>query len=553
MTPYSDVATPATREAGLATSVYGLEHHGLTRLHRVYWNLTEPALYEEAIFRREGKLSQMGPLVVSTGKHTARAAPDKFIVREHTTEDKVWWGEYNRPFTPQRFNSLLSRLQGFLQGRDVFVQDCYAGADPDHHLPIRIITEHAWHSLFARTMFLKPANVDSYKRHIPEFTVICAPSFHASPMVDGTRTETFIIADFAQRMAIIGGSSYAGEIKKTIFTVLNFMLPLDGVLPMHCSANVGPEGDVALFFGLSGTGKTTLSADPSRRLIGDDEHGWSDNGIFNFEDGCYAKVIRLSPAAEPQIHACTRRFGTILENVTLDAQSRILDLNDARVTENTRGAYPLTFIDNALPEKRAGHPKNVVLLTCDASGVLPPIARLTPDQALYHFISGYTSKIAGTEVGLGTEPEITFSTCFGAPFMVHFPHVYATLLKARILKYGASCWLVNTGWTGGPFGVGKRFAIQHTRRLLNAALSGKLHDVPFRKDPLFGFDVPLQCEDVPEDVLDPAATWPSRDDYFRKYDALAARFIENFKLFAAGCPEEVRAAGPKRSLHVSAG
>jgi phosphoenolpyruvate carboxykinase (ATP) len=553
MTPYSDVATPATREAGLATSVYGLEHHGLTRLHRAYWNLTEPALYEEAIFRREGKLSQMGPLVVSTGKHTARAAPDKFIVREHTTEDKVWWGEYNRPFTQHRFNSLLSRLQGFLQGRDVFVQDCYAGADPDHHLPIRIITEHAWHSLFARTMFLKPASVDAYKRHVPEFTIICAPSFHASPMVDGTRTETFIIADFAQRMAIIGGSSYAGEIKKTIFTVLNFLLPLDGVLPMHCSANVGPEGDVALFFGLSGTGKTTLSADPSRRLIGDDEHGWSDNGIFNFEDGCYAKVIRLSPTAEPQIHACTRRFGTILENVTLDAQSRILDLNDDRVTENTRGAYPLTFIDNALPEKCAGHPNNIVLLTCDASGVLPPIARLTPDQTLYHFISGYTSKIAGTEVGLGTEPEITFSTCFGAPFMVHFPHVYAGLLKARILKYGSSCWLVNTGWTGGSFGVGKRFAIQHTRRLLNAALSGKLHDVPFRKDPLFGFEVPVECDGVPAEVLDPAATWPSRDDYFRKYDALAARFIANFKLFAAGCPEEVRSAGPKRSMHASAG
>ena len=546
MTPYSDVATPSTREAGLASSVFGLENHGLTRLHRVYWNLTEPALYEEAIFRREGKLSHLGPLVVSTGKHTARAAADKFIVREHTTEDKVWWGEYNRPFTTENFNSLLARLAGYLQGRDVFVQDCYAGADPDYRLPVRIITENAWHSLFARTMFLKPANIDAYKRHVPEFTIICAPSFQASPMIDGTRTETFIVANFAQRMAIIGGTSYAGEIKKTIFTVLNFLLPLEDVLSMHCSANVGADGDVALFFGLSGTGKTTLSADPARRLIGDDEHGWSDNGVFNFEDGCYAKVIRLSPTAEPQIYACTRRFGTILENVTVDHQSRILDLNDERVTENTRGAYPLSYIDNALPDKRAGHPRNVILLTCDASGVLPPIARLTPDQTLYHFISGYTSKIAGTEIGLGTEPEITFSTCFGAPFMVHRPHVYAELLKAKILKHRVSCWLVNTGWTGGPFGVGKRFAIQHTRRLLNAALSGKLHDVPYRKDPLFGFDVPVECEGVPPDVLDPASTWGSRDEYFRKYDALAARFIANFKLFAEGCPDEVKAAGPKR-------
>jgi phosphoenolpyruvate carboxykinase (ATP) len=546
MTPYSDVATPAAREAGLGASVYGLEHHGLTRLHRVYWNLTEPALYEEAIFRREGKLSFMGPLVVNTGRHTARAAADKFIVRENSTADRIWWGEYNRPFNPEKFSTLLSRLQGYLQGRDVFVQDCFAGADPDYQLPIRIITEQAWHSLFVRTMFLKPPNTDAYKRHVPEFTVICAPSFQASPLVDGTRTETFIVANFSQRMAIIGGSSYAGEIKKTIFTVLNYLLPLEDVLSMHCSANVGEDGDVALFFGLSGTGKTTLSADPSRHLIGDDEHGWSDNGVFNFEDGCYAKVIRLSPSAEPQIHACTRRFGTILENVTLDTQSRLLDLNDDRITENTRGAYPLTYIDNALPAKRAGHPKNIILLTCDASGVLPPIARLSPDQTLYHFISGYTSKVAGTEIGLGAEPELTFSTCFGAPFMVHFPHVYANLLKTRILKYGVSCWLVNTGWTGGPFGVGKRFAIQHTRRLLNAALSGKLHDVPYREDPLFGFEVPTECEGVPAGVLDPAQTWPSREEYFRKYDALAARFIENFKLFAAGCPDEVKQAGPKR-------
>jgi phosphoenolpyruvate carboxykinase (ATP) len=546
MTNWMAIPTPASKEAGLTASVYGLEHHGLKRLNRVYWNLPAPALYEEAVWRGEGRISHMGPLIVSTGKHTGRSAADKFIVREQTTEDRVWWGEYNRPFNPEQFNVLLARLAGYLQQRDVFVQDCYAGADPEYRLPVRIITESAWASLFARTMFLKPESSDAYKKHVPEFTVICAPGFQADPKTDGTRTETFIIANFASRIAIIGGTMYAGEIKKTIFTVLNYVLPLDGVMSMHCSANVGPEGDAALFFGLSGTGKTTLSADPSRRLIGDDEHGWSDNGIFNIEDGCYAKVIRLSPSAEPQIHACTRRFGTILENVTLDAQSRMLDLNDDRVTENTRGAYPLDYIDNALPEKMAGHPKNIIFLTCDATGVLPPIARLTPDQALYHFLSGYTSKLAGTEAGLGTEPEITFSTCFGAPFMVHKPHVYAELLKAKVLKHKVSCWLVNTGWTGGPFGVGKRFSIQHTRRLLNDALSGSLHDVKFRVDPVFGFEVPLECEGVPSEVLEPSATWPSKAEYDRKYDALAARFMENFKLFAAECPAEVKAAGPKR-------
>jgi phosphoenolpyruvate carboxykinase (ATP) len=547
MSEYLDIKTPAGKEAMLAASVYGIENHGLTRLRCVYWNLPEAALYEEAIFRKEGRLAAEGPFVVSTGKHTARAAADKFITREQTTEEKVWWGEYNRPFTPPNFNTLLTRLQGYLQGRDVFVQDLFAGADPDHRLPVRIITEKAWHSLFARTMLLKPKNLDGYKRHVPEFTVICAPEFNASPIIDQTRTETFIIANFAERLAIIGGSAYAGEIKKTIFTVLNFLLPLDGVMPMHCSANVGRDGDVAVFFGLSGTGKTTLSADPGRHLIGDDEHGWSDNGVFNFEDGCYAKVIRLSPEAEPEIYATTRRFGTILENVTIDRLTRRLDLNDASVTENTRGAYPLTFIDNALPEKMAGHPSNIIFLTCDASGVLPPIARLTPEQAMYHFISGYTSKIAGTEIGLGIEPEITFSTCFGAPFMVQRPLVYAELLRSKMLRHKASCWLVNTGWTGGPFGVGKRISIRHTRALLNAALSGSLHTVRFRVDPVFGFEVPVECDGVPGEILDPANTWPSRQEYAAKYDALAARYIENFKLFSEGCPPEVLTAGPTRA------
>ncbi|MGE5049009.1 MAG: phosphoenolpyruvate carboxykinase (ATP) [Deltaproteobacteria bacterium] len=545
MNPYLDLVSPAQAEAGSVAALDGLQQAGLANLHRVYWNLPTPALYEEAVFRGEARLSHMGPLVVNTGKWTARAAADKFVVREQGTEEHVWWGEYNRPFSPEKFSTLHTRMQAYLQGRDVFVQDCYAGADADHRLPIRVITEKAWHSLFARTMFAKIRSSEELKRHLPAFTIIAAPGFLGSPLVDSTRTETFIVLNFSQRLALIGGSGYAGEIKKTVFTVLNFLLPLDRVLSMHCSANVGDDGDAALFFGLSGTGKTTLSADPARHLIGDDEHGWGENGVFNIEDGCYAKVIRLSPEAEPQIHACTRRFGTILENVVMDPVTRRLDLNDDKLTENTRGAYPLAFIDNALPEKRAGHPRNVVFLTCDANGVMPPISRLTPEQAIYHFISGYTSKIAGTEIGLGIEPEITFSACFGGPFMVHHPYTYAEMLSGRLERYGATCWLVNTGWTGGGFGVGQRISIRHTRALLNAALSGKLNKVEFRKDPIFGFDVPVTCDGVPANILDPANTWPNREDYFRAYRSLAARFIENFKLMKDGCPPGVENAGPR--------
>jgi phosphoenolpyruvate carboxykinase (ATP) len=546
MNLYLDIPSPAMKEAGLGASTFGLLNHGLTNLHKVYWNLPTPALYEEAVFRSEGRMAEGGPLLVSTGKHTARAAADKFVTMEQTTQDRIWWGQYNRPFNPESFSALHTRFSGFLQGRDIFVQDCHVGSDPEYQMPIRIITEKAWHSLFARTMFMRLKNQDTMKRHVPDFTVICAPSFQANPNMDSTRTETVIVINFAERLAIIGGSAYGGEIKKTIFTVMNFLLPLDGVLPMHCSANVGDQGDVAIFFGLSGTGKTTLSADPSRHLIGDDEHGWSDNGVFNFEDGCYAKVIRLSEEAEPQIYACTRRFGTILENVVFDPFTRYLDLNDDMITENTRAAYPLEYIDNCLPAKMAGHPKNVVFLTCDASGVMPPISKLSPDQAIYHFISGYTSKIAGTEIGLGTEPEITFSTCFGGPFMVHTPYTYAEMLKSRILKYGANCWLVNTGWTGGSFGIGKRISIRYTRAMLNSALNGSLLKVEYQKDPIFGFDVPKSCPDVPAQVLDPAGTWGSREEYFRKYDALAARFIDNFKLMTDGCPKHIQEFGPKR-------
>ncbi len=539
-----DIRTPSQLEASARKSDYGLEHHGLSNLGTVYWNLPTEALYEEVSFRREARITRKGPLVAFTGKHTARSANDKFVVREATTEDHVWWGEYNRPFSSDKFNELFSRLSGFLQGRDLFVQDCYAGADQNFRMPIRVVTELAWHSHFARNMFLLPETNEEYRRHVPEFTVICAPSFKGIPQVDGTPGNTFIVLNFAQKLCIIGNTAYAGEIKKSVFTILNYILPLDGVMPMHCSANIGIEGDSAIFFGLSGTGKTTLSADPARRLIGDDEHGWSDDGVFNFEGGCYAKVISLSASAEPQIHACTHMFGTILENVPFDPVTRMIDLDDATITENTRASYPLEFISNAVPEKLGGHPRNIILLTCDASGVMPPIARLTPDQTLYQFISGYTSKIAGTEVGLGKEPEMTFSTCFGAPFMVHRPAFYADLLKRKILRYGVHCWLVNTGWIGGPYGIGKRISIKYTRALLNAALNGKLLDVPYCTDPVFGFAVPQSCEGVPSNLLNPSTSWPDPSIYQQRYRELASRFVENFKKFEEGCPEEIRKAGP---------
>ena len=539
------IKTPAQAQAAVLKSDFGLANHGLTNLNAVYWNLPPEALYEEIAFRGEGRIAYQGPVVVNTAPHTSRAAADKFIVREPASEEHVWWGEYNRPYATEKFDELFGRLQGFLQGRDLFVQDCYVGADPDYRVQIRIVTEYAWHSLFARNMFLVPETAEQYRRHVPDFTVICAPSFKAFPSVDATRADTFIGMSFDKGLGLIGSTAYAGEIKKTIFTLLNYLLPLQGVMPMHCSANVGEGGEAAVFFGLSGTGKTTLSADPARRLIGDDEHGWSDSGVFNFEAGCYAKVIQLSPTAEPQIYAATRRFGTVLENVVFDPVTRQVDLDDDQITENTRASYPLEFIGNALPEKMAGHPKNVVLLTCDASGVLPPIARLSPAQALYQFISGYTAKVAGTEAGSREEPEITFSTCFGAPFMVHNPAVYADLLRRKIERHGATPWLINTGWVGGAYGVGKRISIGYTRAILSAALSGALADVEYVEDPVFGFQVPKSCPGVPAEVLDPASAWPSRGAYLDKYRQLAGRFIDNFRKFAAEAPADVVAAGPK--------
>ena len=542
-----NIKTPAELIAQIRTADFNLSNHSIGNLRLAYWNLVTEALYEEAVFRGEGATSIGGPFIANTGKHTARSANDKFVVRHSDSENNIWWGVYNRPFEIEKFETMYDRLLGYLQGRDVFVQDVYAGADESYRLPVRFVTEHAWHSMFIRNMFILPQSLEEHKRFVPDFTIVAVPGFKAAPSIDNTNSETFIVLNFEKKLAIVGNTEYAGELKKSVFTLLNYLLPLEGVLSMHCSANVNPEdaNDVALFFGLSGTGKTTLSADPTRRLIGDDEHGWSDNGVFNFEGGCYAKVIGLSESAEPEIYATTKRFGTILENVVFDPITRLIDLDDDSITENTRASYPLEFIANAVPEKKAGHPKNIVLLTCDANGVMPPIARLSPNQALYQFISGYTSKIAGTEVGLREEPEITFSACFGGPFMVHHPYKYAELLKRKIERYGAKCWLVNTGWVGGAYGVGKRISIRHTRALLNAALNGKLEDVKYAKDPIFGFEVPTECPGVPADVLSPSSSWGDKKEYDRRYKDLAMRFKENFAKFTDNTPSEIVYAGPK--------
>lgn len=542
-----NIKTPAEGIAQARKSDFNLSNHGVGNLRLAYWNLSMEALYEEAVFRGEGVTSSGGAFVAHTGKHTGRSANDKFTVRHADSENHIWWGTYNKPFDSEKFEGLYTRLLGYYQSKDLFVQDVYVGADENYRMPIRFITEYAWHSMFIRNMFIPPQTLEEYKRFVPEFTVVSAPGYKASPSVDGTAGETFIVLNYERKLAVIGNTAYAGEMKKSIFTLLNYLLPLQGVMSMHCSANVSPDdpNDVALFFGLSGTGKTTLSADPKRRLIGDDEHGWSDDGVFNYEGGCYAKVIGLSETAEPQIYATTKMFGTILENVPYDPITRKIDLNDESITENTRASYPLEFIANAVPEKKAGHPKNIIFLTCDANGVMPPIAKLTTPQAMYQFISGYTAKLAGTEAGLGKEPSITFSACFGGPFMVHHPSRYAELLRNKIERYNVKCWLVNTGWVGGPYGVGKRISIKHTRALLSAALNGKLADVKFKKDPIFGFEVPLTCPDVPDDVLDPSASWGDKAEYDRRYKDLASRFIQNFAKFTDETSQDVIEAGPK--------
>ena len=535
--------TEATTEhLGRKNTSTELDTYGIKEAARVYWNLTTPELYEEIARRKEGALSKHGVILVDTGEHTGRSAKDKAIVREPGSEDKVFWGDVNKDFPQDKFNALKERMMAHAKGRDLFVQDTFVGADPKYRLPIRVVNELAWHSLFARTMFI--SDTAETTPHAPQFTIINFPSFQANPQRDGTRSPTFILMDFSQRLVLIGGTSYAGETKKSAFTIMNYLLPQRGVMSMHCSANVGAEGDVAIFFGLSGTGKTTLSADPERRLIGDDEHGWSEDGVFNYEGGCYAKVIKLSAEAEPDIYRTTQMFGTLLENVIYDPNTREIDLDDASRTENTRGSYPLTSIDNIMPEGKAGHPRNIIMLTADAFGVLPPVARLSPEQAMYHFLSGYTAKVAGTEKGI-KEPEATFSTCFGAPFMVLHPGVYADLLGKQMGKHNAACWLVNTGWSGGPYSVGKRMKINHTRAMIRAILNGSLAQVETQPDPIFGVGVPVSCPDVPNEVLQPRNTWEDKDAYDRQAKDLGRRFNENFRKYEAGVSEAVRAVAPK--------
>ncbi|MEW5704155.1 MAG: phosphoenolpyruvate carboxykinase [Pseudomonadota bacterium] len=522
-------------------SSHGLERHGIRNLSHIHWNYATPTLCEEAIRRGEGTLVHGGPLAVHTGVHTGRAPNDKFFTQEPGNQANINWGAVNRPISLAQFDGIYKRLLGHFESREVFVQDCYGGGDPAFQLHVRVVTETAWHSLFARNMFIRPTG-DELRDFVPQFTILHAPSFRAIPEVDGTNSDVFIVIDFSKRLVLIGGTSYAGEIKKSVFSILNYLLPERGVLPMHCSANMGPGGDTAIFFGLSGTGKTTLSADPKRTLIGDDEHGWSDNGVFNFEGGCYAKVIRLSPTAEPEIFATTRRFGTILENVVYDEGSRILDLDDARLTENTRASYPIDFIPNASKDGAGGHPKTIIMLTADAFGVLPPISRLSPEQAMYHFLSGYTARVAGTEKGLGSEPQATFSTCFGAPFMPRHPTVYAKLLRDKIAKHKVDCWLVNTGWSGGAYGTGERMKIGHTRAMVHAALDGRLAKAASRKDPHFGLHIPESCPNVPDEVLNPRHTWADKKAYDLAARNLTQRFEKNFKQFENHVDEKVKAA-----------
>jgi phosphoenolpyruvate carboxykinase (ATP) len=522
---------------------HGVEALGIGRSRQVHWNLSPAALYEAAIVRSEGLIAAEGPLVCRTGQHTGRSPNDKFMVKEPSSEKHIHWSAVNRPVEEANFDALHRDMSAFIEHKEVYVLDAWAGADPAYRLPIRVVNEFAWHNLFARNMFIPETDPGKLPEHEPEFTVIDIPSFKADPARHGTRSDVFIFVNFGRKLVLIGGTSYAGEIKKSIFTVLNYTLPLRGVLPMHCSANTGDAGDTALFFGLSGTGKTTLSSDPQRHLIGDDEHGWSDRGIFNFEGGCYAKVIKLSAEAEPQIYQTTRRFGTLLENVVIDSQTRSLDLDDASLTENTRGSYPISFIENSVPSGLGGHPTNIVMLTADAYGVLPPIARLTPDAAMYHFLSGYTARVAGTEKGV-TEPKATFSTCFGAPFLPLNPNVYASMLGEKIARHHARVWLVNTGWTGGPYGVGTRMRISHTRAMITAALGRQLDGVEYHRHPLFNVEVPTSCPGVPAAVLDPRTTWQDRGAYDAQAKKLAEMFVDNFTQFEKDVSPAVKAAGP---------
>jgi phosphoenolpyruvate carboxykinase (ATP) len=530
---------------GVYNSAHGAEPFGFRNLERLFWNLEAPALYEHALANREARLIQGGALAADTGVHTGRSPRDKFVVRDAKTENEVWW-DNNAAMSPEQFETLLADFLKAAEGKDLFVQDLYGGADPAYRIKARVFTEYAWHSLFIRNLLRRPA-YEELAGYEPDLTIVDLPSFKADPARHGTRTDTVIAVDFTRKIVLIGSSSYAGEMKKSVFTYLNYILPKMGIMPMHCSANVGHGGDAAIFFGLSGTGKTTLSSDPNRILLGDDEHGWGPSGIFNFEGGCYAKTIRLSRDAEPEIYATTERFGTVLENVVFDPTTRVPDFDDASKTENSRCAYPIDFIPNASATGRAGHPRNIVMLTADAFGVLPPIAKLTGAEAMYHFISGYTAKVAGTEKGL-KGPEATFSTCFGAPFMPRHPSVYGNLLRDLIARHHVDCWLVNTGWTGGGVGVGRRMPIRVTRRLLTAALDGSLSRADFRRDPYFGFAVPTSVPGVEPHILYPVKTWQDKAAFAETAKRLVKMFDQNFKRFEAHVDADVRAAGPQMSI-----
>lgn len=526
-----------------AKSSVTLDQQGIATPAKQFWNLGTAPLVEAALANGEGILAKDGPLVVKTGKHTGRSASDKFIVRDAETENTVWWGKTNVPMTPEHFAALKADfLQALERKEKLYVADLLGGSQPEHRVRVRVINERAWHNLFIRTLLVRPS-AEELSDFSPEYTIIDLPTFQADPTRHGTRSETVIAVNFTEKLILIGGTAYAGEMKKSVFGILNYLLPAKGVMPMHCSANIGPDGDTAVFFGLSGTGKTTLSADASRTLIGDDEHGWSDTAVFNFEGGCYAKMINLSPEAEPEIFATTKRFGTVLENVVIDPETREIDLNDNSLAENSRGSYPIDFIPNSSDHNLGPVPKNIIFLTADAYGVLPPIARLTPDQAMYHFLSGYTARVAGTEIGV-TEPTATFSTCFGAPFMPRHPSVYGNLLKERIHKGGVTCWLVNTGWAGGKAtmpGI-KRMPIKVTRALLNAALDGSLNNAQFRTDPYFGFQVPVAAHGVDSQILDPRAMWADRQAYDETAAHLVKQFVDNFAQFEEHVDASVREA-----------
>lgn len=527
---------------------YSIEHHGLYNVKSAFWNLTPAALVEQIIMRQEALVSKTGAVVVNTGYHTGRSPGDKFFTKNANQDDRdISWGKINQPLAPEKFVQIYQKMRAYLQGKDVYIQDLQAGAHPLYAVPIRVITEKAWAALFAYDLFIRlPA--EKIAHHVPQFTILHCPGFLTFPEEDGTNSGTLIAIDFTRRLILIGGTHYAGEIKKSIFTIMNYLLPRQEVLPMHCSANIDKNGDVSLFFGLSGTGKTTLSSESDRRLIGDDEHGWARDGVFNFEGGCYAKTIHLRPELEPLIWEATHRFGSVLENVTCDPYSRDLDFDDDHRTENTRGAYPLDYVPNFVPEGRGGHPTNIFFLTADAFGVLPPIALLTPAQAMYYFLSGYTAKLAGTETGLGAEPQATFSTCFGAPFLPLHPKTYADLLGERITQHRVNVWLVNTGWTGGPYGVGQRIRLPYTRAMIRAAHAGVLAKIPMDQDVNFGIAVPQYCPDVPSEVFKPRNTWSDPSAYDQQANLLIGRFEKNFEQYRSVVSPDVVAAGPLQPL-----